>query len=138
VVTGFARADAVASLVVVALMLKAGSGLVRDSGRIFLEAAPAGVDPPALGARLAALPDVVEIHDLHVWQITSGQPALSAHVLVTEDRDCHAARLAIESILRDDYKITHSTLQVDHALPPADPMEHCIDQHGEAYRSGPR
>jgi cobalt-zinc-cadmium efflux system protein len=138
ITTGFNRADPIATLVVVALMIKAGVGLVKASGRIFLEAAPTGVDPPALGARLAGLPDVVEVHDLHVWQITSGQPALSAHVLVAESRDCHAARLAIEAILRDDYRITHSTLQVDHAVAPTDPAVHCIDQHGEVYRSGPR
>jgi cobalt-zinc-cadmium efflux system protein len=142
ITTGFNRADPIATLVVVVLMVKAGVRLVKESGRIFLEAAPAGVDPPALGARLARLPDVVEVHDLHVWVITSGQPALSAHVLVSENRDCHAARLAIEAVLRDDYKITHSTLQFDHAdshsSPPATPVVHCVDQHGEVYRSGTR
>lgn len=70
--TGFERADAIASLVVVALMLRAGTGLVRESGRIFMEAAPAGVDPDALGERLVATDEVVEVHDLHIWQITSG------------------------------------------------------------------
>ncbi len=78
VTTGFERADAIATLVVVALMVKAAYGLLRDSGRIFLEAAPADVDPDALGDRLVARADVVEVHDLHVWQITSGQSALSA------------------------------------------------------------
>ena len=98
--TGFARADAIAALVVVALMLKAGLGLVRESGRIFLEAAPAGVDPGAIGARLVARPGVVEVHDLHVWEITSGQPALSAHILVAGDAaDCHAIRNHIEILL---------------------------------------
>ena len=112
---------------------------------IFLEAAPAGIDPPALGARLAAVPGVVEIHDLHVWQITSGQPALSAHVLVAESGDCHAVRATIETLLRADYRITHSTLQVDHAeTDPTvstgyevnldDPDGHCDDAHGASYR----
>ncbi len=80
--TGFARADAIAALVVAALMLKAGVSLVRDSGRIFLEAAPAAIDPQALGAELCAIEGVVEVHDLHVWEITSGEPAASAHVMV--------------------------------------------------------
>ncbi|WP_426505249.1 cation diffusion facilitator family transporter [Dactylosporangium sp. McL0621] len=134
VTTGFTRADPIATLLVVALMVRAGIGLVRASGRIFLEAAPSGIDPPVLGARLAAVPHVVEVHDLHVWQITSGEPALSAHVLVAPGRDCHAARAAIEELLRHEYRLTHSTLQVDHAHGgPAD--VHCEDAHGVAYRS---
>lgn len=115
--TGFARADAIATLIVVALMTRAGVNLVRESGRIFLEAAPAGVDTRALGSRLAAHPDVVEVHDLHVWQITSGQPALSAHVLVRAGRDCHAVRTDLQTLLAQDYAITHVTLQLDHPAP---------------------
>lgn len=115
--TGFARADAIATLIVVALMTRAGVNLVRESGRIFLEAAPAGVDTRALGSRLAAHPDVVEVHDLHVWQITSGQPALSAHVLVRAGRDCHAVRTDLQTLLAQDYAISHVTLQLDHPAP---------------------
>jgi cobalt-zinc-cadmium efflux system protein len=95
-------------------MVKAGVGLLRDSGRIFLEAAPAGIDPDALADKLLAQPSIVEIHDLHVWVITSNQPALSAHVLVEPTADCHAARLQLESLLQRDYRLTHTTLQVDH------------------------
>lgn len=113
--TGFDRADAIASLVVAALMAHAGYGLVRDSWRIFLEAAPEGVDPVALGARLTASEGVVQVHDLHVWTITSGFPALSAHVLVAPGRDCHAVREELEGLLRREYEIEHTTLQVDHA-----------------------
>jgi cobalt-zinc-cadmium efflux system protein len=144
---GFSRADPIATLVVVALMLRAGSGLIRESGRIFLEAAPAGIDPPALGARLTGVAGVAEVHDLHVWQITSGQPALSAHVLVAEGLDCHAVRAEIEGLLRRDYRIAHSTLQVDHAdtdptrstgyeVDLDDPDSHCDDAHGASYRPG--
>jgi cobalt-zinc-cadmium efflux system protein len=144
--TGFARADAIASLVVVVLMLKAGTGLVRESGRIFLEAAPAGIDPDALGDRLVQDRHVVEVHDLHVWQITSGQPALSAHVLVEPGEDCHAVRRRMEELLRHDYGISHATLQVDHAaeqvlalIPPGGDEEpgHCSDAHGPVHREGP-
>jgi cobalt-zinc-cadmium efflux system protein len=113
-VTGFDRADAIASLVVVVLMVKAGFGLLRESGRIFLEAAPAGVDPDRLADRLLSQQSIVEVHDLHVWVITSNQPALSAHVLVEPSADCHGARLCLERLLRDEYGITHTTLQVDH------------------------
>lgn len=81
--TGFARADAIAALLVAALMARAGWNLVRESGRILLEAAPANADPAMIGPRIAAVPSVVEVHDLHVWQITSGQPSLSAHILIT-------------------------------------------------------
>ncbi|MFE9648342.1 cation diffusion facilitator family transporter [Streptomyces sp. NPDC006365] len=145
--TGFARADGIATLVVVALMVKAGYGLLRESGRIFLEAAPADVDPDTLGDKLVAQPAVVEIHDLHVWQITSGQSALSAHVLVEPGGDCHAVRRDLEELLRHDYGITHSTLQVDHtpekvlqlALPgeSAGDGAHCEDPHGPVHREEP-
>ena len=130
--TGFARADALAALVVAALMIKAGWSLLRESGRIFLEAAPRGVDPDRIGAELATVEGVAEVHDLHIWEITSGEPALSAHVLVRADVDCHAARLAIEQVLRGDH-ITHTTLQVDHQEELG--AEHCEQAHGPVHRS---
>lgn len=114
VLTGWTRADAIAALLVAALMAKAGYGLIRESGRVFLEAAPRGVDPAQVGADLADLPGVVGVHDLHVWEVTSGFPALSAHVLVAPDRDCHASRVAAERLLAERYQIEHTTLQVDH------------------------
>jgi cobalt-zinc-cadmium efflux system protein len=136
VLTGFARADAIASLVVVALMLKAGYGLVRESGRIFLEAAPVGLPPETIGRALAARPHVAEIHDLHIWQITSGMPAASAHVLVANGEDCHAVRADLEAVLAEAYKITHTTLQVDHAPGLADGADpgHCDESHGPVHR----
>jgi cobalt-zinc-cadmium efflux system protein len=141
--TGFDRADAIATLVVAGLMFTAGSGLVKESGRIFLEAAPTGLDPDAIGAQLAAEPGVVEVHDLHVWTITSGYPALSAHVLVRGDLDCHAVRVRLESTLHG-HGIEHTTLQVDHATPellqlggdaPGSAEAHCRDPHGSAHRA---
>ncbi|NGO43733.1 cation diffusion facilitator family transporter [Streptomyces ureilyticus] len=142
--TGFARADAIATLVVVALMVRAGYGLVRESGRIFLEAAPAHLDPDAIGDRLVAHGTVTEVHDLHVWTITSGQPALSAHILVDPGADCHTVRRDLEKTLHTDYGISHTTLQVDHA--PADLLEvragafddaHCERPHGPVHRDEP-
>jgi cobalt-zinc-cadmium efflux system protein len=114
--TGFARADAVATLVVAALMLKAGAGLIKESTRIFLEAAPTSLDPDLIGQAMASQPSVTEIHDLHVWEVTSGMPALSAHILVDPTGDCHAIRRDLENLLRTGYEIRHTTLQVDHAL----------------------
>jgi len=135
-VTGFDRADGIATLVVVALMVRAGIKLVRESGRIFLEAAPADLDIAALGDRLAAVAGVAEIHDLHVWTITSGQPALSAHVLVDPGSDCHDARRRMERLLRDDYRIAHTTLQVDHADRAASAAEpYCAEAHGPIHRA---
>jgi cobalt-zinc-cadmium efflux system protein len=114
-VFGLRQADTVASLVVVVLMIRAGMALVRDSGRILLEAAPAGLDPTHIDRDMTQLEGVVSIHDLHVWEITSGAPALSAHVIVAPVLDCHRVRLELEAMLRERYGLTHTTLQVDHA-----------------------
>jgi cobalt-zinc-cadmium efflux system protein len=115
--TGFQRADAVASLLVAALMLRSAWGLLRASGRVFLEAAPEGVDPDRIGRTLAAQGDVVEVHDLHVWEVTSGFAALSAHVVVGSDADCHATRLKLEALLGERFGLHHTTLQVEHEPP---------------------
>ncbi|GLX96783.1 cation diffusion facilitator family transporter [Herbidospora sp. NEAU-GS84] len=135
--TGWTRADAVAALVVALLMVKAGWGLVRDAGRVFMEAAPVGLNPAETGRRLAGIPDVVEVHDLHIWEVTSGYAALSAHILVTPGADCHAARLAAEKLVHDAYGIEHTTLQVDHAHPDVLAIGdgHCADPHGPVHRS---
>jgi cobalt-zinc-cadmium efflux system protein len=112
--TGWNRFDPIASLLVAALMVRSSWSLLRESGRIFLEAAPAGIDPGAVAAALASDPDVVEVHDLHVWTVTSGFPALAAHVLVSPGADCHAARRRLEQLLADRFGLEHTTLQVDH------------------------
>ena len=113
--TGFDRADAIASLVVAALMLRSGWRLLRDAGRVLLEGAPEGVDPQAVGHALAAQPGVVEVHDLHVWEVTSGFPALAAHVLVRPGDDCHAVRRSLQTLVGERFGIEHVTLHVDHA-----------------------
>jgi len=115
--TGYARLDAIAALVISGLMLKAGYGLVRDSGRVFLEAAPVGIDPDEVGQALAARPGISQVHDLHIWEVTSGFPALSAHVLVIRDTDCHDRRRELEEMLENRFGIRHTTLQMDHHYP---------------------
>ncbi len=115
---GFDRADPIAALLVAALMLRSGVGLIVSSGRVVLEAAPVGLEPAEIGNALAQQPSVVEVHDLHVWELTSGFPALSAHVLVPADCDCHAVRRALEIVLRERFEIAHTTLQVEHAAAP--------------------
>jgi cobalt-zinc-cadmium efflux system protein len=114
---GWNRADPVAALVVAALMARSAYGLLRVAGRVVLEGAPAGVEPAAVGRALAGAPLVVEVHDLHVWELGTGFPSLSAHVLVRVDCDCHAVRRDLELLLRDRFGIDHTTLQVDHVAP---------------------
>ncbi len=112
--TGFDRADAIASLLVAGLMLRSAYGLLRDSGRIFLEASPKGMDPQRIGRRMAEQAGVVEVHDLHVWEVTSEFPALSAHVTVESDSDCHRTRLELAELIEREFGIHHTTLQVEH------------------------
>ena len=108
------RIPPIVSLLIAGLMIRSGYGLVKASARIFLEAAPDGVDPDAIGQALVHQAGVVEVHDLHVWEVTSGFPALSAHVLVSRDADCHATRRALDTLIHDHFHIEHTTLQVDH------------------------
>ena len=116
-VTGWDRFDPIASIGVAALMLWASWGLLRESASIFLERSPVGIDPDAVGRALVNEPEVVEVHDLHVWTVTSGFPALAAHVLVQPEADCHAIRRRLAQMLHDRFELEHTTLQVDHAEP---------------------
>ncbi len=113
--TGWVRADAIAALFVAAIMLRSAYGLLRASGRVLLEAAPDGLSVAEIGQALATHAHVASVHDLHVWEVSSGFPSLSAHVLVHPGDDCHAIRRELEAILRDRFGITHTTLQVDHS-----------------------
>ena len=119
VTTGFTRVDAIASLLVVALMVKAAWGLLRDSGRVLLEAAPEGMNLEDLRAHLAGVPHVLGVHDLHAWTVTSGQPALSAHVVIEDScfNDGHAPRLLdqLQNCLVGHFDVEHSTFQLEAA-----------------------
>ncbi|HEX4688726.1 MAG TPA: cation diffusion facilitator family transporter [Nocardioides sp.] len=112
--TGWTQADAVAALVVAGLMAAAAYRLLRDSSRVFLEASPRGIDPGAVEAAIRGVEGVTGLHELHVWEVTSGFPALSAHVLVDATVDCHDRRSEIERLLGSEFGIEHTTLQVDH------------------------
>jgi cobalt-zinc-cadmium efflux system protein len=114
ITTGFERADPIVSMLVACLMLRSAFGLLRDSGRVFLEAAPKGIDPEEIGRRMCRQPGVVEVHDLHVWEVTSEFPALAAHVIVKREADCHLARLELSGLLESEFGIHHTTLQVEH------------------------
>jgi len=137
--SGFERADPIVSVLIAGLMTRSGVSLVKASSRVFLEAAPTGLDPQTIGEALVAQPGVVEVHDLHVWEITSGFPALSAHVLVAPDSDCHAARRDMEAVLHGRFGLDHTTLQVDHAggdLLKIEPVE--VSQTARSGGSAPR
>jgi len=112
--TGWRYADPVASVLIGFLVLASSWSILRESVRILLEAAPRGVDTLAVGGAMTEIEGVVEVHDLHVWTITSGFPALSAHVLVRAGDDCHGKRQALERLLHERFGLEHTTLQVDH------------------------
>jgi len=111
--TDFSRADGIAALSVAALMLRSGFALLRDSGRVLLEASPRNLDPAEIGRVLAEQNHVVEVHDLHVWEVTSGFPAISAHVTVGAGCDTRAHRRELAELLSARFGVTHSTLQVE-------------------------
>jgi cobalt-zinc-cadmium efflux system protein len=112
--TGFDRADPLASLAVAGSMLLAAWPLLRATGRVLLEGAPEGLDPEEIGTIMRSHAGVADVHDLHVWEISSGFPALSAHVLVARDEDCHRIRRELEQELDGRFEIHHTTLQVEH------------------------
>ena len=127
--THWERADSIASLLVVALMLWTAWGLLRDSGQILLQAAPSDLDLNDVRTHLVGVDDVLDVHDLHAWTLTSGSTTLSAHITV-EDR-CfntgHTPQIldALQSCLASHFSITHSTLQLE----PGGHVEHEGDTH---------
>jgi cobalt-zinc-cadmium efflux system protein len=127
VLTGWRYADPLASAAIATLILASSWSLLRDSTNVLLEAAPRGIDVEEVGRRMVGARGVTEVHDLHVWEITSGFPALSAHVLVGQNEDCHARRRDLEDLLAREYGITHTTLQVDHV------GDHESETHGPRF-----
>ena len=128
--TGWDSADPLIGLAIGLLVLASSWRVLKESIEILLEATPTGVDAEAVGRSMIAVESVVEVHDLHIWTITSGFPALSAHVLVDPEADCHAVRRTLEAMLQERFGLEHTTLQVDHARPRADvPVE-----IGESFR----
>src|SRR6476469_166147 len=121
--TGWDRFDPIAGLLVAVLMIRSSVMLLRESGRIFMEGSPTGIDPDEVARALAGDPDVAGVHDLHVWTVTSGFPALAAHVLVSPDSDCHGARRRLQRLLEERFALHHVTLQVDHVAQREQPVE---------------
>ena len=119
VVTGFDRADAIASLVVVALMLRAAVQLLRPALHILLEATPEDIDLEEVRRHILELPEVESVHDLHAWTLTSSLPILTAHVVVTDDcfTTGEAGRVLdhLQDCLSGHFDVAHSTLQFESA-----------------------
>ena len=127
VLTGWRYADPIASAAIATLILASSWSLLRDSTNILLEAAPRNINTVDVGRKMVGTEGVVDDHDLHVWTITSGFPALSAHVLVGQNEDCHARRRELEDLLAREYGISHTTLQVDHV------GDHESETHGPRF-----
>jgi cobalt-zinc-cadmium efflux system protein len=131
--TGWRQADGVASLVVAGLMVYSGVGLIRAAGRVFLEAAPVGTDPSRIGQAMASVPGVREVHDLHVWDLGAGDAALSAHLVVDGNFDCHEVAHGVRTVLSDAHRIDHATLQADHQHSGRPLLADDCARHGPGY-----
>jgi cobalt-zinc-cadmium efflux system protein len=114
ILTGWRYADPLISVAIGFLILGSSWKLLKDSTNILLEATPPDLDATEVGRKMASADGIVEVHDLHIWTITSGFPALSAHILVGRYEDCHTRRRELEDLLAREYGISHTTLQVDH------------------------
>jgi cobalt-zinc-cadmium efflux system protein len=114
-ITGWDRFDPLASLAVATLIFWSSAVLLRESSRILLEISPGEMPPKEVAEAMLAVPDVVDVHDLHVWTVGSGFPSLSAHVLVRPEGDCHQARRQLAEMLAERFGLEHATLQVEHA-----------------------
>jgi cobalt-zinc-cadmium efflux system protein len=112
--TGWLYADPLISVLIGLLVLASSWKLLSESVSILLEQSPPGMDANQVGRKMVGVEGVEEVHDLHLWTITSGFPALAAHVLVGNDQDCHERRREIEKVLYREFGIEHTTLQVDH------------------------
>ena len=130
ITTGFEQADPIIGALIAVFVAISAIPIIRDSTRILLEQAPAGLDATEIGEALAAAPGVVSVHDLHIWTITSGFAALSAHVVVGTDEDCHSRRRELEELLEERFRLEHTTLQMDHAEPPQLLQVGGLDQPG--------
>lgn len=129
--TGWTVVDPLVSLGIALLIVASAWSVLRDSTAILMEETPSGMDADAVARAIVSVPGVTNVHDLHVWRITSGFDALAAHVLVGRGEDCHGLRREIEGVLASRFGITHTTLQVDH-----DASEALIELRRDAVRPG--
>lgn len=111
--TGWLYADPLASLAIAALILASSVRLIREPLDVLMEAAPAGLDPDSLAREICATEGVSAVHELHVWTVTAGFEALSAHVVVARGVERDAVRRRLEAMLRKRHGIEHTTLQME-------------------------
>lgn len=129
--TGFLRADSIASLVIAGLVLPRAWSLLREAGAVLLEAAPRGLDVEEVRRHLSEVDGVVDVHDLHAWTITSGMPALSAHVTVT---DAALADRGVGRILDDLSACVDDCFAIEHATFQVEPTSHRAHEHDTDHR----
>jgi cobalt-zinc-cadmium efflux system protein len=124
--TGWTPADAVASLAIAVLIVPRAVSLLRDVAEVLLESTPRDVDLTELRAHIIGVDGVVDVHDLHVWTITSGMPVMSAHVVVddsvSEMEQAHAVLDRLDGCLSSHFDVAHSTFQIE-------PAEHRDNEH---------
>lgn len=124
--TGWHTADVVASLLIAAFIAPRAVSLLRDVGHVLLEGSPKDVDLADLRAHLLGIDGVVDVHDLHVWTITSGMPVMSAHVVVDESvsgmGEAHDVLDRLGECLSDHFDVAHSTFQIE-------PVGHADSEH---------
>jgi cobalt-zinc-cadmium efflux system protein len=115
---GWRQADPIASLAIAALIVPRALALLREAAHVLLEGTPRGVDTAEVDRLLRTVPGVRDVHDLHLWTITSGRHAVSAHLVVDEARSLHCGDASVldtaANVLRTQFGLTHSTLQVEH------------------------
>ncbi|MBN8870763.1 MAG: cation transporter [Solirubrobacterales bacterium] len=116
--TGWSPIDPIVSILISLLIAASAWSVLKESVDVLLESAPVDIDTDEVGKAMAGMAGVEQVHDLHIWQITSGFPALSAHILVGREDDCHTIRRDVDSLLKEHYDIEHATLQVEHVPGP--------------------
>ena len=114
---GWSSADAIAGLLIAGLLVVSALGLIRDSVHILLEGAPRHLDLDEIARRVRAVPGVARIHDLHIWTVGSGFPAMSAHVDLVAGADPELVRRAVHRLLHQEYDVAHTTIQTESAPP---------------------
>jgi cobalt-zinc-cadmium efflux system protein len=111
--TGRTWIDPLVSMVITLVIVVGTWDLFRESIDLALDAVPRGVDPDAITKALAAIPGVVEVHDLHVWAASTSEVSLTAHLVVPE-KDLHKPTLSMANdLLRDRFRIAHTTIQLE-------------------------
>lgn len=111
--TGWLQADSLIAIALGILVLPRAFKLGREAVRILVQEAPPHLDVGRIKSSLAAIPRVVDIHDLHVWTLTSGMEVISAHLMIENDADPHSALDSARDLLQKDFQIEHATLQVE-------------------------